>query len=82
MMIDQSNLFQRETIPVKEIVASVLRSNGGAHQRHIPCAAGYVTPVAKKRHFFLFKIDFSEEFLLLRQVPVVSEESSRIRNEF
>lgn len=30
--------------PVKEIVARVLRSNGGAHHRHIPCAAGYVTP--------------------------------------
>jgi len=27
-------------LPVNEIVANVLRSKGGAHQRHIPCAAG------------------------------------------
>ncbi len=27
-------------LPVNDIVANVLRSKGGAHQRHIPCAAG------------------------------------------
>ena len=27
-------------LPVNEIVANVLRSKGGAHQRQIPCAAG------------------------------------------
>jgi hypothetical protein len=26
--------------PVNEIVANVLRSNGGAHHRQMPCAAG------------------------------------------
>ena len=31
--------------PVKDIVAKRLLSNGGAQCRHIPYAAGYVTPL-------------------------------------